>query len=52
MTVMLVSHYTCVHANPNGHHQVSGLLGVFERGQLLRWYNEVYTNSVMMIRSK
>ena len=43
---------SCAHANLNGRHRVSGLPGVFQSGQLLRWYSEVYTNSVMMIRSK
>ena len=46
---------SCYHANLNGRHQMSGLSGVDQNGQLLRWYNgswKVYTNSVMMVRRK
>ena len=43
---------SCHNSNLNGRHQMSGLPGVDQRGQLLRWSVEVYTSSVMMVRSK
>ena len=45
----------CYRANLNGRHQPSGLPGVSQTGQLLALVDggyRVYTNSVMMIRSK
>ena len=43
-------------ANLNGRHQICGLPGVSQNGQLLSWHTGtvlgVYTNSVMMIHSK
>ena len=47
----------CYSANLNGRHQISGLPGLWEMEQLLTLYDDdqgfrVYTNSVMMIRSK
>ena len=48
---------SCYRANLNGRHQISGLPGTWEPGQLLALYYDdqgfrFYTNSVMMIRSK
>ena len=48
---------SCYHTNLNGRHTMSGLPGVWGIRQLLSLYNDdqgfrVYTNSVMMIRSK
>ena len=46
----------CYQVNLNGPHQMSGLPGVSRTGQLLTYYDgtlwSIYTNSVMMIRSK
>ena len=46
----------CAWANLNGRHEMSGLPGIENRReQMLVWYSsrfDVYTNSVMMIRSK
>ena len=43
---------SCTSGNLNGRHERSGLTGTSTNGQLLTWENRVYTNSVMMIRSK
>ena len=43
---------SCTSGNLNGRHERSGLLGTNTNGQLLTWENRVYTNSIMMIRSK
>ena len=47
---------SCTNANLNGRHERSGLPGTHSLEQLLAWNNgsghKVYTNSVMMIRSK
>ena len=46
----------CAFANLNGRHESSGLPGTWQSEELLIWNNgsghTVYTNSVMMIRSK
>ena len=42
----------CTSGNLNGRHERSGLPGTSRDGQLLTWESRVYTNSVMMIRSK
>ena len=50
-------YYNCAYANLNGRHEMSGLPGIETRiEQMLIWNSggshKVYTNSVMMIRSK
>ena len=42
----------CGHANLNGRHQMTVHPQVSPPGQMLRWHWKVFTNSVMMIRSK
>ena len=42
----------CCHANLNGRHQMTAHPGVSPAGQMLRLHLKLFTNSVMMIRSK